>query len=149
MSAKNLEMECMVISLLTWYCLFEIEVTLYGYVYLVSSGSLCEPLISTLTMTQVSSYFGKSSLLLPKNNYHIQCHNSYEVVDIQEVMYILYSMVGWLKSIEYLGIRCMKSLHRSLSYNGASLSHKNGEFYSIFKLGISGVLRNVVIALAD
>ena len=110
----------------------------YGYVYLVSSGPLFEPLMSTLTMTWVSGYFGKSSLLNATNNYHIQCHNSHGVVGIQEVTYVLYLMVGWLKSIEYLGIRCMKSLHRSLSYNGASLSHKIGEFYFVFKLGISG-----------
>ena len=75
---------------------------------------------------------------------------SHEVVDSQEVMYVLYLMVGWLKSIEYLGIRCcMKSLHRSLSYIGASLSHKNGEFCFIFKLGISGLLHKVVMAVAD
>ena len=120
----------------------------YGYVYLVSSGSLFEPLIFSLTMTWVSSYFGKSSLLLPPNNYHIQCHNLYQVVGIQEVMYVLYLMVGWLKSIEYLGIRCMKSLHHSLSYNGASLSHKNGEFYFVFKLGISGLVHKV-LAISD
>ena len=110
----------------------------YGYVYLVSSGSLFEPLITTMMMTWVSSYFGNFFSSLLQNNYHVQCNNSHGVVGIQEVMYVLYLMVGWLKSIEYLGIRCMKSLHRSLSYNGASLSHKNGEFYFVFKLGISG-----------
>ena len=43
----------------------------------------------------------------------------------------------------------MKSPHRSLSFNGASLSHKNGEFYFVFKLGISGLLYNEVLAIAD
>ena len=125
----------------TWYCLFEIEVKVFGYVYLVSSGSLFEPLISTMTKTWVSSYFGNFFSSLLQNIYHAQCNNSHGVVGIQEVMYVLYLMVGWLKSIEYLGIRCMKSLHRSLSYISASLSHKNGEFYFVFNLGISGSRR--------
>ena len=58
---------------------------------------------------------------------------------------------GWIveEIMEYLGIRCMKSLHRSLSFNGASLSHKNGEFYFFFKWGISGLLYKEVLAIAD
>ena len=40
---------------------------------------------------------------------------SHSIVDFQEVMYVLYLMVGWLKSIEYLEIQIgMKSRHRSL-----------------------------------
>ena len=99
-------------------------------------------------MTWVSSYFLVTSSL---PHYKITITFSVTtlgVVGIQEVMYVLYLMVGWLKSIEYLGLRCMKSLHRSLSYNGASLSHKNGEFYFVFKLGISGLLHKV-LAIAD
>ena len=50
-------------------------------------------------------------------------------------------MVGWLKSIEYLGIRCCtNSLHRSLSHISASLSHKNGEFFFSFKFGLLDLL---------
>ena len=79
----------------TWYCLFEIEVKFCGYVYLVSSGSLFEPLISTMTKTWVSSYFGNFFSSLLQNNYHVQCHNSLGVVGIQEVMYVLYSM-DWI-----------------------------------------------------
>ena len=80
-------------------------------------------------------------LYLPQNNYHFKCHNSFGVVGIQEVMYFLYSLVGWLKSIEYLGIWWwMNSLHRSLSHISASLSHKIGEFYFSFKFGILGFL---------
>ena len=112
----------------------------YGYVYLVSSGSLFEPLITTMMMTWVSSYFGNFFSSLLQNNYHVQCNNSHGVVGIQEVMYVLYLMVGWLKSIEYLGIRCMKSLHRSLSYISASLSHKFGLFYFSLKFVILGFL---------
>ena len=70
---------------------------------------------------------------------------SHEVVDIQEVMYVLYLMVGWLKSIEYLGIRCcMKSLHRSLSRISTSLSHKFGLCYFSHKFIILGFSPSVV-----
>ena len=64
---------------------------------------------------------------------------THEVVDIREVMYVLYLMVGWLKSIEYLGIQdCMNSLHRSQSHISASLSHKFGLFYFSIKFIILG-----------
>ena len=43
---------------------------------------------------------------------------------------------------------CTNSLHRS-SNNCASLSNKFGEFYFIFKLGISGLPRQVVTEIAD
>jgi hypothetical protein len=66
---------------------------------------------------------------------------SYKVVDSQEVMYVLYLMVGWLMSIEYLGIRWGANyLHRSLSYISASLSHKFGLFYFSLKFVILGFL---------
>ena len=66
---------------------------------------------------------------------------SHEVVDSQEVMYDLYLMVGWLMSIEYLGIQWgANSLHRSLSYISASLSHKFGLFYFALKFIILSFL---------
>ncbi|GJX62247.1 retrotransposon protein, putative, ty1-copia subclass [Tanacetum coccineum] len=40
-------------------------------------------------------------------------------------------------------------LHRSSINNSASLSNKFGEFYFIFKFGISGLLHQVVTAIAD
>ncbi|GJV11469.1 hypothetical protein Tco_1353010 [Tanacetum coccineum] len=40
-------------------------------------------------------------------------------------------------------------LHRSSINNSASLSNKFGEFYFIFKFGISGLLDQVVTAIAD
>ncbi|GKA75191.1 hypothetical protein Tco_0781569 [Tanacetum coccineum] len=40
-------------------------------------------------------------------------------------------------------------LHRSSVYNSASLSNKFGGFYFIFKFGISGLLHQVVTAIAD
>ncbi|GJW08968.1 hypothetical protein Tco_1571391 [Tanacetum coccineum] len=40
-------------------------------------------------------------------------------------------------------------LHRSAINNSASLSNKFGEFYFIFKFGISGLLHQVVTAIAD
>jgi hypothetical protein len=70
---------------------------------------------------------------------------SHEVVDIQEVMYVLYLMVGWLKSIEYLGIQsCTNSLHRSLSHISASLSHKFGLSYFSLKFIILGFSPSLV-----
>jgi hypothetical protein len=70
---------------------------------------------------------------------------SHKVVDSQEVMYILYLMVGWLTSIEYLGIRCgANSLHCSLSYISASLSHKFELFYFSLKFVILSFFPSVV-----
>lgn len=70
---------------------------------------------------------------------------SHEGVDIQEVMYVLYLMVGWLKSIEYLGIRCCtNSLNRSLSHISASLSHKFELIYFSLKFIILGFSPSVV-----
>ncbi|GJZ07928.1 hypothetical protein Tco_0542211, partial [Tanacetum coccineum] len=40
-------------------------------------------------------------------------------------------------------------LHRSAINNSESLSNKFGEFYFIFKFGISGLLHQVVTAIAD
>ena len=103
-----------------------------------------------MTKTWISSYFGNYSFLLPQNNYHFkECHNSFVVFGSQEVMYVLYLMVGWLKSIEYLGIRCCtNSLHRSLSHTSARLCHKNRDFYFSFKFGILGLLHQWSLHIA-
>ena len=61
------------------------------------------------------------------------------------MMYVLYLMVDWLKSIEYLGIRCCTNfLHRSLSHISASLSDKFGLFYFSLKFIILGFSPSVV-----
>ena len=100
----------------------------YGIVFLVSSVSLFEPLNVHIDDDLGIWLFWQIFSSIASNNYHIQCHNSHGVDGIQEVMYVVYLMIGRLKSIEYLGIRCMKYLHCLLSYNGSRLSHKNGEF---------------------
>ncbi|GKA88817.1 hypothetical protein Tco_0810629 [Tanacetum coccineum] len=50
--------------------------------------------------------------------------------------------------VEYMVLRDL-ILHHSLINNSASLSNKFGESYFIFKFGISGLLQQVVTAIAD
>ncbi|GKA91783.1 retrovirus-related pol polyprotein from transposon TNT 1-94 [Tanacetum coccineum] len=55
-----------------------------------------------------------------------------------------------MMGIEYLEICCGTiSLHRSLINNSASLSNKFGGFYFSFKFGISSLLHQVVMTIAD
>ncbi|GJW49895.1 hypothetical protein Tco_0091246, partial [Tanacetum coccineum] len=60
------------------------------------------------------------------------------------------SSKGFSNSTSLLG-RVLRGflLHRSSVNNSASLSNKFGEFYFIFKFGISGLLHQVVTAIAD